>query len=169
MLHKKAFENGGNAKLLTQISTDAMRLFAESANDNGKSSKQHLKNLILIMKNPVYRALFTRTRLVTITTGELVIETSEGGGCRCVTVSGATTGFGADIIIIDDAMKADEINSEARRDELDRFYSGALLTRLNTKRRGLIISIQQRLGEDDLPNRLIEAGAEHLSLPAHSD
>lgn len=38
MLHKKAFENGGNAKLLTQISADAMRLFAETANDNGKSS-----------------------------------------------------------------------------------------------------------------------------------
>lgn len=132
-------------------------------------SKQHLKNLILIMKHPGYQALFPQTRLVTITTGELVIETSLSGGCRCVTVSGATTGFGADIIIIDDAMKADEINSEARREELDRFYSGTLLTRLNNKRRGLIISIQQRLGEDDLPNRLIEAGAEHLNLPAIGD
>lgn len=38
MLHKKAFENGGNAKLLTQLSMDATRLFAETANDSAKAN-----------------------------------------------------------------------------------------------------------------------------------
>jgi len=76
---------------------------------------------------------------------------------------------GADIIIIDDAMKAEDIVSEARRAELDRFYSGTLLTRLNSKKNGIIISIQQRLGEDDLPGKLIATGAEHLCLPSYND
>jgi hypothetical protein len=100
---------------------------------------------------------------------QIILRTSEGGGCRSVTVGGATTGFGADIILIDDAMKAEDIVSQARREELERFFSGTLITRLNNKLRGIIISIQQRLGEDDLPQRMIDAGAEHLCLPAYDD
>jgi hypothetical protein len=135
----------------------------------GKLSSEHIEKCRTLMNHPVYRRLFPATRLAPGGKGELVLRTTRGGGCRSVTVGGATTGFGADIILIDDAMKAEDIASEARREELDRFFGGTLVTRLNNKRRGLIISIQQRLGEDDLPARLIDAGAEHLSLPAYDD
>jgi predicted phage terminase large subunit-like protein len=131
-------------------------------------SQEHLANLVRIMSHPVYRMLFPETRLDPgISQG--VLKTTAGGGCRTVTVGGATTGFGADYIIIDDAMKADDIVSEARREELDRFYRATLLTRFNDKRSGRLISMQQRLGEYDLPARLIEAGADHLCLPAWDD
>ena len=121
------------------------------------------------MSHPFYRRLFPRVRLNPGGIGRLALTTTKGGGCRVVTVGGATTGFGADIIIIDDAMKPEDITSEAKRAELDRFYRQTLLTRLNSKRRGIIISIQQRLGEDDLPGKLLEAGAEHLCLPSYDD
>lgn len=134
-----------------------------------KLGRDHLERLRIIMAHPVYRRLFPATRLRPGGAGRGSISTTRGGGCRIVTVNGATTGFGADIIIIDDAMKAEDIESEARRAELDRFYRQTLLTRLNDKRRGIIISIQQRLGEDDLPARLLEAGADHLCLPAYDD
>lgn len=131
--------------------------------------RDHFAHLQKLLGAPEYRQLFPATRLETETPGRHLLVTTRGGGCRGVTVGGATTGHGADIIIIDDAMKADEINSEARREELDRFYSNTLITRLDDKLTGAIISIQQRLGEDDLPGRLVEAGAEHLNLPAWHD
>ena len=132
-------------------------------------SREHYEHCRKLMSHPFYRLLFPGTRMLPGGRGELIIRTTAGGGCRSVTVSGATTGFGADIILIDDAMKADDISSEARRAELERFFRETLVTRLNNKRRGVIISIQQRLGEDDLPARLIEAGADHLNLPAYDD
>lgn len=134
-----------------------------------KLGRDHLERLHVIMSHPFYRRLFPDARLKVGGIGRLALTTTKGGGCRVVTVNGATTGFGADIIIIDDAMKPEDITSEAKRAELDRFYRQTLLTRLNSKRRGIIISIQQRLGEDDLPAKLLEAGAEHLCLPSYDD
>lgn len=135
----------------------------------GSLVREHIDNCRKLMLHPFYRQLFPGTKLLPGGKGEMILRTSAGGGCRSVTVGGATTGFGADIIIIDDAMKAEDIVSEARRAELERFFAGTLVTRLNNKARGVIISIQQRLGEDDLPQRMIDAGAEHLCLPAWDD
>ena len=134
-----------------------------------KLGRDHLERLQRIMTHPAYLAMFPRTRLLPGGISQGVLSTTAGGNSRSVTVGGATTGFGADIILIDDTMNALDIMSEAKRAELDRFYSGTLLTRLNSKRRGVIISIQQRLGEDDLPARLIDAGAGALCLPAYDD
>lgn len=134
-----------------------------------KLGRDHLERLQRLMCHPAYMMLFPKTGLVPGGISQGVLHTTAGGNSRSVTVGGATTGFGADIILIDDAMNALDIVSEAKRSELDRFYSATLLTRLNSKRRGVIISIQQRLGEDDLPARLIDAGAEHLSLAAFDD
>jgi predicted phage terminase large subunit-like protein len=44
-----------------------------------------------------------------------------------------------------------------------------LVSRLNSKRLGAIVSIQQRLHEDDLPAYLIEKGYETLILPATAE
>jgi predicted phage terminase large subunit-like protein len=134
-----------------------------------KLANEHLEKVQMIMSQPFYRSLFPRTVLASNALADQVLKTTHGGSCRAVTVGGAVTGFGADIILIDDAMKADDIDSEARREELSRFYTKTLLPRLNNKRRGVIISIQQRLGDDDLPGWLLEAGAEHLCLPAYGD
>ena len=131
--------------------------------------QDHLANLHMIMSSPLYRRLFPETRLEIVSIGQQLLSTTKGGNCRGVTIGGATTGHGADIIIIDDAMKADDINSQARRDEVDRFYGNTLISRLNNKLSGSIISGQQRLGEDDLPGRLVDAGADHLCLPSWHD
>jgi predicted phage terminase large subunit-like protein len=63
-------------------------------------------------------------------------------------------------------MKADEARSQAVRDELRNWFDNTLSTRLNDKATGIILSIQQRLHEDDLPAYLLEKGYEHLNLPA---
>lgn len=130
--------------------------------------REHLENVRRIMAHPFYRLLFPSTCLVRGGIGRGKLMTTEGGGCRSVTVGGASTGFGADVIMIDDSLNAVDINSEAKRLEVHNFYKSTLVTRLNSAF-GVIISIQQRLGEDDLPALLLEHGAEHVCLPSYDD
>ena len=90
-----------------------------------------------------------------------------GGGRFAVAVGGTFTGRGADIIIIDDPLKAADAQSESARRSLNEWYATTLTSRLNDKRTGAIILVMQRLHEDDLAGRLLrDEGWHHLCLPA---
>lgn len=119
-----------------------------------------------VMESEWYRRDFPGARISDRGNRALELVTTAGGFRKAVSVGGTITGFGADIIIIDDCMKADEARSQASRDEVKGWYDNTLATRLNDKATGRIISIQQRLHEDDLPAYLLEKGYEHLNLPA---
>ena len=89
------------------------------------------------------------------------------GGRKAVSLGGAATGFGADLIVVDDLMKAADASSVAERQRVRNYYEQTLLSRLNDKADGRIVVIQQRLHEDDLPGHLIETGLlESLNLRA---
>lgn len=128
-------------------------------------ARLHAQQCRRVMESAWYQALFPATRLAA-RSRTLELTTTAGGVRKAVSVGGTTTGFGADIIIIDDCMKADDVRSQAARDEVKTWYGSTLFTRLNSKREGCIISIQQRLHEDDLPALLLEKGFDHLNLPA---
>lgn len=90
------------------------------------------------------------------------------GGRRLATsVGGTFTGKGADLIIIDDPMKADDAFSETRRDDVYGWITSTVISRFNDPKTGALIVVAQRLHVDDLPGRLIAAGGwEVLELPA---
>jgi predicted phage terminase large subunit-like protein len=112
-----------------------------------------------------YRALFPQMRLAKDT--EIETVTTKGGGRFVVPVGGSFTGRGADVIIIDDPMKADEAQSDKARRATNDWYATALLSRLDDKEKGAIILVMQRLHEDDLAGKLLrEGGWHHLDLPA---
>jgi predicted phage terminase large subunit-like protein len=112
-----------------------------------------------------YQALFPGMRLAKDTETECV--TTKGGGRFAVAVGGSFTGRGADVIIIDDALKADEAHSEKARRGVNEWFATTLLSRLDDKRTGAIILVAQRLHEDDLAGKLLREGSwEHLDLPA---
>jgi len=97
----------------------------------------------------------------------LELRTTAGGVRKAVSLGGATTGFGADLIVVDDLMKAQDAGSEARRESVTTYYREALLSRLNAPTEGSVIAVQQRLHEDDLPALLMASGTyAHLNLPA---
>ena len=129
-------------------------------------AREHAEACRLIMESGWYKTLFAKARLSPRSNRQLDFKTTAGGGRRAVSVSGSITGLGADIIILDDCMKADDIASEAARAAVKQWYANTLLTRLNDKRTGTIISIQQRLGEDDLTACLLDRGFNQLCLPA---
>ena len=98
-------------------------------------------------------------------------ETADGGGLKAVGVGAGVTGFGADLIIVDDPVKGrEEASSEVCRERLWNWFNDDLSTRLEPD--GAIILIQTRWHEDDLAGRLLreaEGGGEQwtvVSLPA---
>lgn len=129
-------------------------------------ARHHSNQTRMIMESDWYRRDFPGTRISDRGNRALELETTAGGVRKAVSVGGSITGFGADIIIVDDCMKADEARSPTVRQELRNWYDNTLLSRLNDKASGRIISIQQRLHEDDLPAYLLEKGYRHLNLPA---
>lgn len=129
-------------------------------------AREHSNLTRRVMESDWYKALFPGTRISDAVNRALEFQTTAGGGRKAVSVGGPTTGFGADIIIVDDCMKADDVRSAAMREEARNWFDGTLMTRLNDKERGVIVSIQQRLHEDDLPTYLLAKGYEHLNLPA---
>jgi hypothetical protein len=82
--------------------------------------------------------------------GELV--TKSGGFRKAISVGGATTGFGADYIIVDDLMKATDGASPAAREAAWDYYRGSLISRLNDQANGRIVVIAQRLHEEAVVN-----------------
>lgn len=128
---------------------------------------KHARDFRTVLTTSWYAGLFPRTRLEV--GGGRVDEqiTQHQGGRKAVSLGGAVTGFGADLIIVDDLMKAADANSPAERQRVRDYYEQTLLSRLNNKSEGRIIVIQQRLHEDDLPGYLLATGQfTHLNLPA---
>ncbi|MFT3746458.1 MAG: phage terminase large subunit [Pyrinomonadaceae bacterium] len=97
--------------------------------------------------------------------------TTLGGGVRAVGVGCGVTGFGGDLVIIDDPIKSRaQAESETYRERVWNWFTDDLYTRLEPEAR--MILIQTRWHEDDLAGRLIKQmneGGEHwdiLDLPA---
>jgi len=70
-------------------------------------------------------------------------------------VGGSLTGFGADLIVIDDPMKPDEALSDVERRRANRWFSSTVVTRLNSQKSGKIVVVMQRLHEDDFVGHIL--------------
>ena len=102
-----------------------------------------------LMTSPFYEALFD-TRLAKGREAVSDFETTAGGNRFSTSVGGVLTGRGADIIIIDDPLKADDALSEARRRSVNEWFDNTLRSRLNSQEKGAIIIVAQRLHADDV-------------------
>jgi predicted phage terminase large subunit-like protein len=102
-----------------------------------------------LMLSPFYQALFA-TRLSEGRHAVADFETTEGGARLSTSVGGAVTGHGADVIIVDDPIKAEDVLSETLRNKVNSWFAGTLRSRLNSQEKGAIIIVMQRLHADDL-------------------
>ncbi len=102
-------------------------------------------------------------------------ETPQGGGMWAAGVGGSLTGFGANLLLIDDPIKnAEEAASDLIRSKQKEWYSSTFYTRAEPN--AAIIIIQTRWHEDDLSGFLLSEetgdtpeGWHILCLPALSD
>src|SRR5437868_2609143 len=102
----------------------------------------------MVVSSEWYAALFPTLRWARETGLEFV--TTQGGSRYATSVGGTLTGRGADLIIVDDPLNANEVQSEPARKRVINWYGGALVSRLNDKQTGSIVAVMQRLHEDDL-------------------
>ena len=131
-----------------------------------------------VMRSDWYRALFPGTRLKSDRQSVGFFETTAGGSRQSTSVGGVLTGFGADIIIVDDPTKPEEAISDLERAKANAWANHSLFTRLNDKVNGAIIVVMQRLHEADMIGHLqglaelrlvsfpaIAEGDDHLEWP----
>ena len=122
----------------------------ELANDFSRKTRQ-------VMRSKWYRDLFPSTAIVG-SGAETAFYTTEGGFRIATSVEGTLTGRGGDVVIIDDPQKASDALSETRRNSVYSWLTETIFTRLDDKRTGSIILVQQRLHEDDLSGKLLASG-----------
>jgi predicted phage terminase large subunit-like protein len=119
-----------------------------------------------LMSSAWYRALFA-TRLSAAKTAVQEFVTTAQGYRLAVSVGGALTGRGADIIVIDDPLKPEEALSRTQRQAVNDWYDHTLYSRLNDKRASAIVLVMHRLHEDDLTAHVLAQEAwEVVCLPA---
>ncbi|MET4805590.1 phage terminase large subunit [Limibacillus sp. MBR-115] len=123
--------------------------------------------ILQVMKDPRYKRIFPKTRLVRRNIAAHDIHTTVGGGCYSISTGGSVTGFGADLLILDDLMKPKDALSGSARKTGNEYFQNTLLSRLNEKDKSAIIIVMQRLHEDDLVGFVQQLDDWHIiKLPA---
>ena len=91
--------------------------------------------------------------------------TTAGGRVYATSFGGSITGFGADIILVDDPHNATELSADRIEQTILKFNS-VVVGRLNNPDEGRIMVVGHRVGENDLSANLIETGEwTHVALP----
>ncbi|HLM82209.1 MAG TPA: hypothetical protein VK302_16520 [Terriglobales bacterium] len=131
---------------------------------------RHARDCRRVMESEWYRRLFPGTRISREKNSEMEFVTTAQGYRYSTSIGGTLTGRGANYIIIDDSLKADEAMSDVYRPGVNESYSRTIYSRLDDKRNDRIIIVQQRLHVDDLIGYVLQKEKwTHLNLPAIAD
>lgn len=134
-----------------------------------------------IMQHESYAEVFGAASFRQDSNAKDEFRTSEGGIVYATGAEGTITGYGAGkmrdefggAIIIDDAHKAGEGNSDTMRQNVIDWFLQTMESRANNKPHTPIIIIMQRLHEMDLSGWLLSGGNgevwEHINIPAIQD
>lgn len=120
-----------------------------------------------VLDSPWYRELFPEMQLASRRPRNVELTTTQQGYRFAAGMSGSILGRGADLIVIDDPIKATDALSAKERRRVNEAFDNTLYTRLNDKRTGAIVIIMQRLHQDDLVGHVLTKGDwEVVSIPA---
>jgi len=118
-----------------------------------------------IIASEWYPKLFPHVNITKLTESE--ITTDEGGFRYAASVNGSVTGRGGDFIIVDDPIKPAEAYSDKVRESTNEWFKSTLLSRLDDKKKSILILVMQRLHVNDLTGFIESRNNYHkLSLPA---
>jgi predicted phage terminase large subunit-like protein len=115
-----------------------------------------------------YQEIFPGTRIGRYKDSETEIELTRRGSRLATSTGGTLTGRGGNLIIIDDPLKPGDAQSETKRSAANEWFLNTVLSRLDDKRTGSIVIVQQRLHMDDLTGFVLAQSDEWttLNLPA---
>lgn len=107
-----------------------------------------------------YKHLFPATKINPNQNQKDHWTTTQGGRLFATSTSASITGIHCDIFLLDDPLKAMEAQSKAKREMIEQFYEGSVVTRLRDKKKGAIVLIAQRLHPEDLAGYLLKNNPE---------
>lgn len=123
------------------------------------------RQFMRIVEMPWFKQLFPEFHLKKFS--ETECSTTQGGFRFATSIGGSLTGRGADFIIIDDPIKADDVRSEKSLALVNEWFRNTVSSRLDDKAFGVLIIVMQRLHIMDLSGYVLADGTFHvLSLPA---
>lgn len=132
-------------------------------------SMEHSVACRRLMKSEWYESMWgDRFTLMADQDTKSLFTNSEGGSRQITSVGARVTGRGAQIIVIDDPNATNDAHSESMLNEVTNWWDGTIRSRLNDKRTGAFIVIQQRVAENDLTGHILEKyndGWDHLMIP----
>ena len=118
-------------------------------------SKKHSLDTRCIMQSDWYRELFPKVELCKDQNTKYKFQTVQRG-CRIATsVGGTLTGEGGDFIIVDGPLSPAQALSETFRKRAANWFDQALVTRLNDRKKGVIVLVMHRLHLEDLTGHLL--------------
>lgn len=101
----------------------------------------------------------------------VMIANEQKGWKLAASIGSATTGHRGDRVIIDDANSVAESESQAVMESTNTYLREVIPNRLNNMAEGVIINIQQRTGENDASNTLmdLDIGYDCVIIPMEFD
>lgn len=132
-------------------------------------SIKHSLDTRLVMNSEWYKNIFPETQLVDDQNTKSKFVTTKRGH-RIATATGSmVTGEGGNFLIVDDPTNMVDANSETARQNAIDWFEQAFLTRLDNKKKGVVLVVMQRLHEGDLSGHLLAKGGwEHLKIPVEA-
>ena len=133
-------------------------------------SVRHALDCRHVVTQPWYRRIFPGVELAADQNQKHRFQTTELGHRIATSVGGAATGEGADVLIVDDAHNPRQALSATMRQGALDWFDQTFASRLDDKRKGVIVVVMQRLHERDLTGHLLAKGGwTHLCLPAEAE
>jgi predicted phage terminase large subunit-like protein len=117
-----------------------------------------------------YQTMWPHVKLTGDQNQKTKFENTATGFRQALAIDGMT-GARGDRVIIDDPHSVDSANSEAQRASTIDTFKTAIPTRLNNPDKSAIITIMQRLHEEDVSGVILEEGLgyDHIMLPMEYD
>lgn len=130
-------------------------------------SLKHSLETRVIMQSPWYKRVFADTRIIAGENQKHRFTTTKRGFRLATSVGGSATGEGGNFLIVDDPLHPIQAIGARTRSIANRWFDHTFSTRLNDKKRGVIVVVMQRLHPNDLTGHLLDKGNwEHLVIPA---
>ena len=143
----------------------ATRIMAASYSQ--QLSVKHALDCRHVLQSEWYEALFAHTRIAPDQNEKHKLVTTQRGQRFATSVLGTATGEGGDVLIVDDPLNPLQAASRSAREACNGWFDQTFASRLDDKKRGVIVLVMQRLHAQDLSGYLLEKGGwEHLCLPA---
>ena len=111
-----------------------------------------------ILQAKWYRRIFPRTQISSDRSAVGHFKTTRDGGLFAGSVESSLGGFGADLLILDDPNKIEDAERPQQLEKVNTKFDGEIYSRLNNKKKSIVLVIQHRLHENDLSGHLIQQG-----------